>query len=111
MVTKKEIIDIIFNCIEELNQQNDSKIQKDINTKLFGSESDLDSLGLVNIITSIEDNIEELTGKYIPFADERAFSLEKSPFKTVGTFANYIEKLVNDCCKINTASDANHRYQ
>jgi acyl carrier protein len=96
MVTKKEIIDIIFNCIEELNQQNDSKIQKDINTKLFGSESDLDSLGLVNLITSIEDNIEELTGKYIPFADERAFSLEKSPFKTVGTFANYIEKLVND---------------
>lgn len=96
MVAKNEIIDIIFKCIEEINQQNGSEIKKDLNTKLFGSDSELDSLGLVNLITSVEENIETLTGKYIPFADERAFSMERSPFKTVGSLANYIEVLANE---------------
>lgn len=96
MTTKNEITEIIFNCIEEINQQNDTEIPKEINAKLFGYESGLDSLGLVNLITSIENDIEELTGKYIPIADERAFTLESSPFKTVGTLANYIESLLHD---------------
>ena len=96
METKNGIIEIIFKCIEEINQQNDTEIAKDINTKLFGSESDLDSLGLVNLIVSIEEKIEELTGKYIPIADERAFSLGSSPYRTVETLANYIEILLHE---------------
>jgi acyl carrier protein len=96
MVAKNEIVEIIFKCIDDINMQNGSEIKKDLNTKLFGSDSELDSIGLVNLITSIEENIEEITGKYIPFADERAFSLETSPFKTVSTLVNYVEDLVND---------------
>lgn len=96
MTTKKEILDIIFKSIEEINLQNDIEIVKDVNTKLFGSDCALDSLGLVNLIVSIETNIEELTGKYLPIADERAFSLESSPFKTVDTLSDYIELLINE---------------
>lgn len=96
MITKNQIMEIILKSIDEINQQNDTHITKDANTKLFGGESDLDSLGLVNLITSIEGNIEELTGEYIPIADERAFSLESSPFKTVETLANYIEILLHE---------------
>jgi acyl carrier protein len=99
MTTKKDIIEIIFNSIEEINQQNGTEISKKINTKLFGSDSELDSIGLVNLITLIEENIEELTGNYIPIADERALSLESSPFKTVETLANYIEILLNESSK------------
>jgi len=96
MTTKNEIIEIIFKSIDEINQQNDTHLAKAANATLFGRESDLDSLGLVNLITSIEENIEELTGKYIPIVDERAFSLELSPFKTVETLANYIEVLLHE---------------
>ena len=96
MTTRNQIIDIIFNSIDEINEQNDTNIVKDVNTKLFGKDCELDSLGLVNLITSIEENIEELTGIYIPIADERAFSLESSPFKSVETLANYIELLINE---------------
>jgi acyl carrier protein len=96
MVAKNEIVEIIFKSIDEINLQNSSEIKKDLNTKLFGSDSELDSIGLVNLITLIEEGIEALTGKYIPFADERAFSLETSPFKTVDTLANHIEVLVNE---------------
>lgn len=93
---QEKIIEIIFKSIEDINEQNETTIAKDINTKLFGSDSELDSLGLVNLITSIEDGIEDLTGNYIPIADERAFSMESSPFKTVETLANYIEVLINE---------------
>jgi acyl carrier protein len=96
MATKNEIIEIIFDCIEDYNQQEGCEIQKEISTKLIGSESDLDSLGLVNLITSIEEGIEELTGEYIPIADERALSLENSPFRTIETLVNYIEKLLHE---------------
>ena len=96
MTSKKEIFDIIFKSIDEINFQNDTNISKDINTKLLGKQSDIDSLVLVNLITSIEMNIEELTGGYHPIADERALSLENSPFKTVDTLANYIEILLHE---------------
>jgi acyl carrier protein len=96
MVTKNEIIEIIFQSIEDINNENDIKILKDINTKLFGSTSELDSILLVNLIVSVEENIEELSGKYIPIADERAFSLEESPFKNIGTLADHIKTLLNE---------------
>jgi len=96
MTKKNEIIEIIFKSIEDINEQNETTIAKDVNTKLFGADSELDSLGLVNLITSIEEGIEDLTGNYVPIADERAFSMESSPFKTVETLANYIEVLVNE---------------
>lgn len=80
-MTKNEILEIIFNSIEEINQQNDTNIAKETSTKLFGRDCELDSLGLVNLITMIEDSIEEKTGNYIPIADERALSLENSPLK------------------------------
>jgi len=96
MKTKNEILEIIFKSIDKINEQNDTHIEKAAETKLFDIDSELDSVGLVNLITSIEENIEEITGNYIPIADERAFSLESSPFRTVDTLADYIETLIND---------------
>ena len=96
MKTKEDILEIIYNSIEELNYQNDYEIAKEEGTKLFGSDCNLDSLGLVNLISLIEDSIEEKTGEYLPIADERAFSMESSPFKTIGVLANYIQTLLNE---------------
>ncbi|MEI7502965.1 MAG: hypothetical protein WCJ61_06745 [Paludibacter sp.] len=96
MTTKNEILEIIYKSIDDINEQNDIQIVKDEKTKLFGKDCDLDSLGLVNLITTIEESIEDLTGNYMPIADERAFSLEASPFKTVESLANYIEVLLNE---------------
>jgi len=96
MVTKNEIVEIVFNSIEELNQQIDVQISKELNTKLLGKDGGLDSIDLVNLITIIEEKVEDLTGNYIPIADERALSLEKSPFKTVESLVNYLEVLVNE---------------
>jgi acyl carrier protein len=96
MKTKKDILEVIYNSIDELNSQNDYEIPKKETTKLFGRDCNLDSLGLVNLISLIEDSIEEKTGEYMPIADERAFSMESSPFKTIGVLADYIQGLFNE---------------
>ena len=96
MKTKAEIINIIYLSIEDINKENDTDIKKEITTKLFGTSSELDSILLVNLIVSVEENLEELVGEYVPIADERAFSLEESPFKSIDTLASHIEVLLND---------------
>jgi acyl carrier protein len=93
---KEEIIEIIFDSIDEVNQQNESQIPKDIKTKLFGSESDLDSLGLVNLIVSIEENINNKYNASITIADEKAMSQKHSPFRSVDVLAIYILDLLNN---------------
>lgn len=96
MATKKDILEIIFNCIEEINQQNGTEITKDINTKLFGSESDLDSLGLVNLIVSLEEAINDKYNISISIADEKAMSQKQSPFKSIETLTDYLLKLITE---------------
>jgi len=93
-----DTLNLIFSSIDELNMDLDEnvRISKAEDTQLFGSGDSLDSLALINLITIIEQNIEDETGEYISLADERAMSLEESPFKTVLTLKNYIDSLLND---------------
>ena len=90
-------LELIFASIDELNLdlEESEKIAKTEDTNLFGSGDSLDSLALINLITIIEQKIEEETGNYISLADEKAMSLDESPFKTVATLKNYINSLIN----------------
>lgn len=91
-------LELIFASIDELNLdlEENEKITKTEDTNLFGSGDSLDSLALINLITIIEQKLEEETGNYISLADEKAMSLDESPFKTVTTLKNYINSLIND---------------
>jgi acyl carrier protein len=90
------ILECIYNAIDELNTELDpsERIKKDLNSQIFGAESSLDSMDLVNLITLIEERIEDETGNFISIADEKAMSMQSSPFKTVGTLRDYIETLL-----------------
>ena len=98
MVSKEIIIDTIFKAVNEINKRLSKKQQliKSISTILSGSDDKLDSLGLVNLIVAIEQNIEDEFEVSITIADERAMSQKNSPFKTVGSLADYIEMLLNE---------------
>lgn len=94
---KDEVINIILNSLDELNQELEANIDvadgKDI--CLFGKNGVLDSLNLVNLIVSVEQEIEEIYGKSIILADEKAFSQRQSPFRSVETLALYIIDLIH----------------
>lgn len=102
MGKRKIIIDLIFKAVEELNQQLPKKQQltKSAHSILFGRNGKLDSLGLVNLIVALEQNIEDELELSITLADERAMSQKHSPFRTVGSLADYtamiLEEKTND---------------
>lgn len=86
---------IVDETIDEINETGEyATLQKNDDELLFGTESALDSMGLVNLITIIEQKIEDQTGEYISIADENAMSLEQSPFRTVGVLKNYVSGLM-----------------
>ena len=89
---------VIMNSIEEINRQleNEHQLEKSTNTVLFGEDGKLDSLGLINLVVAVEQNIEDEFDVTITLADERAMSQETSPFRTVGTLADYIEMLLEE---------------
>jgi len=90
---QKIIIDLIFDTIDKFNKEYSGEIQleKSSHTALLGQGSKLDSLGLINLIVAVEQNVEDKFGITITLADERAMSQEASPFRTVGSLADYIE--------------------
>ena len=92
MAVDEKVIGLIFNVVDEINQQlsKNNQLKKSTETILFGKSGILDSLGLVNFIVSTEQKIEEEFGTAISLTDEKAMSQKNSPFKSIGTLADYI---------------------
>ncbi len=96
MTNKKEIRGIIISALIQLKEEMEDSLETEINddTVLIGQEGILDSLGLVNLIVSTEQKIEEELGMIITLADEQALSQKNSPFRNVGSLVDYISSVL-----------------
>jgi len=96
MTNNKRITNVIFSAVEEVNGQlpRKQRLEKSIDTILFGKSGKLDSLALVNLIVAVEEKIQEEFGVTVTLADERAMSQTNSPFKSLGTLADYVALLL-----------------
>lgn len=63
----------------------------DDETPLYGAGSPLDSLSLVLLVCAVEDGVRERLGADVVLASERAMSMRHSPYRTVGSFVQFIE--------------------
>tara|TARA_B100000315_G_C14053088_1_gene352782 strand:+ start:208 stop:498 length:291 start_codon:yes stop_codon:yes gene_type:complete len=92
MITVKEII---LKCVKSVgkDQKNKDLISPQLKTKLFGDN--LDSAGIVFLITEVEEAISKNLNFDIVLADERAMSQKTSPFRNVETLIAYTEKLIS----------------
>lgn len=86
-MTVKEIIQTLAKKHLEVESVDDD-------TVIFGAESSLDSLGLVSFLSDIEQEIFEVHNKEIVIASEKAMSLNRSPFATVGLLTKFVEELL-----------------
>ncbi|OHD14647.1 MAG: hypothetical protein A2Y41_05930 [Spirochaetes bacterium GWB1_36_13] len=95
---RNEIIKIVFETIQELNEdlENENLKNPTEETKLYGINGNLKSIDLVTLVSDIETKISEKFNKEIILADEKAMSQERSPFLSVKSLADYIEKLLNE---------------
>ena len=99
MIEKEKVIQAIFRAVDELNQQlpRRQRLRKSVDTFLFGDHGVLDSLGLVNLIVTTEQKIEEEFGIAITLSDEKALSQkDNSPFETIEKLADYISLFLEE---------------
>jgi len=82
--------DIIYEAIISYNKRHKLKIDLNDSTNLM-TDSKLDSLALLQLILSVESLTRKRTKKNINLADEKAFSLTHSPFKSVKTLIDFLE--------------------
>ena len=94
-MTRAEIVSLIVERLHDLDAVVQSPPPTDASeeTALFGPEGILDSMGLVALIVDVEEAIAERSGVAITLGDDRAVSQRSSPFRTVGSFAEYIATL------------------
>ena len=59
-------------------------------TILIGDGAVVDSLGLVQIITDVEETVSERYGRDLDLTDERALSQKNSPFRSVGALVDHV---------------------
>lgn len=65
-------------------------------TCLIGEGAVLDSLGLVTAILEIEQRLAEQHDVVLVLADERAMSQKHSPFRSIGSLADYVLRLASE---------------
>lgn len=94
---RNDIINIIMETIKDYNEdlEKNEKLPTDHDKSIYGSGSNLDSLGLVSFIVGLEQNIEEKLDKTISLADEKAMSQKSNPYKNINSLADYIVKLLS----------------
>lgn len=91
---EKIIVEVLVELNEELENENLNNPTSE--TKLYGGSGALDSLALVSLITDLEERISDEFEKDIILADEKAMSQRISPFRSVETLTNYIQKLLEE---------------
>jgi acyl carrier protein len=89
---KNKIQSIIFDNIKKIKPSISDNILSGDST-LFGSSSELDSLDLINLIVGIENDLSFNLNIQVTLANDEALSQEISPFTTVNTLVDYIQKL------------------
>ena len=91
-----EIVEMVRKALRELHEQQGVQVSGniDVDTRLFGREGILDSLGLVSLVVAVEQAIEDQLGVTISLADERAMSQKNSPYRTIGSLAEYASSLI-----------------
>lgn len=62
---------------------------------LIGSGRIVDSIGLVTLLVSVEEQLASQYGWSVSLMDDRAMSQTRSPFRTIGTLAEYLSQILN----------------
>lgn len=95
---KGQLIGLIVTAADELNGVLTTPIliEQGEGARLYGYGGALDSLGLVNLLGAVEEAIEDEFEVSVSLADEKALSQESSPFRTIGSLAEYAGNLIRE---------------
>jgi hypothetical protein len=95
---RDDVLRIIVVSIQELNPSLEEPVllEEGESALLYSDAGSLDSLALVTLISSVEQGIEDELGASVSLTDERALSQARSPFRTIGSLADFTVGLLAD---------------
>lgn len=90
-----ELKKIIATSIENVNRDLRIPELDDLNeeTPLFEY---LDSLGTLDLILELENNLRDIYGTYIAVANEESMDYHKTPFRTIQTLETFLQQRIDD---------------
>lgn len=90
------VLNLVLETVKEIgeDQDNQALIDATEDTRLFGEN--LDSMGIVFLVTDLESRICDELAVDLTLADERAMSQKTSPFRSVKTLTNYVNSLIEE---------------
>ena len=93
MDVSEQVKTIIFEAIDEANEVRPKQewIKKDVEAQLVGAQSGLDSLGLLNLVLSVEAKINSKFESALDLSSTLELEPSTSPLRTVSTLAHYVE--------------------
>ena len=92
--TRERVKEAVHRALDAVNQLQAHAAQSSVSddTRLFGAEFGLDSIDLVTFTMELEEQLRQEFGVSLTIADERAVSMKRSPFATVGTMVDFVVK-------------------
>lgn len=95
---RSEIVNLIQTTLVRMKPATDAAEGGAYNeeTRLIGRNGILDSLGLVNLIVDVEEEVNSRYDAAISLVDDKAMSQKHSPFATIGRLADYILTLTGN---------------
>jgi len=96
--TRDQIAETVLRAIDNLNPQlpTDRQLERSLTARLFGREAPLDSLGLVNFIVAVEEQLSDDLDLTITLANEKAMSRKTSPFRSVDVLIDFVMEMLAD---------------
>jgi len=91
-LNRTKIIEIIETTFKEVAGESDIPFPENIceETRILVGNSPFDSMHVVNMIVLVEEGVSDTFNVDITLANEHTMSQSKSPFKSIGTLADYI---------------------
>jgi len=87
----------VYDAIDELNKQlKGVQIEKASDAALYGKSGKLESLDFVTLIMEVETAIQNEFGVDFLLTDENLLSKQSSPFLTVGTLIEHLDKTLEE---------------
>jgi acyl carrier protein len=93
---QSDLVSLIVKTVREVGAHGAVPLPAEVDrdTPLFGRQGLLDSMGLVTLVIAVEQAIEDELGVSVSLADAKALSQRASPYRTVGSLAEYAGGLI-----------------
>lgn len=89
MDIRDQVLGLLRQELDAYHLQTGIRLGVELETPLFGNGAALDSIGLVMVITGLEARVNDTLDTDLILASEKAMSMNRSPFRTIGTLVDY----------------------